>query len=127
MISGRSTTDTGIHDSFRTDVPGIRFDGPQPRPGAASHRCAARCGRPNSLETAASPDCLETVVVAMNELQQLAHDVRGFATEVRKLGYSVFPSRCENDFLELSERMTRRVEGIDHQVNLSPAPASLSR
>ncbi|VBA62372.1 hypothetical protein [Mycobacterium attenuatum] len=63
----------------------------------------------------------------MNELQQLAHDVRGFATEVRKLGYSVFSSRCENDFLELSERMTRRVEGIDHQVNLSPAPASLSR
>jgi len=42
----------------------------------------------------------------MNELEQLASDVRGFATEVRRLGYSSMAG-SENEFLELSERMQR--------------------
>jgi hypothetical protein len=52
------------------------------------------------------------VVLAMNEFEQLAHDVRAFATEVRRLGYSSVPSGHENQFLELSERMIRRVYGL---------------
>ena len=50
--------------------------------------------------------------VAMNELEQLAHDVRGFATEVRRPGYSSVANGHENRFLELSERMTRRADGL---------------
>jgi len=46
------------------------------------------------------------VASAMNEMEQLANDVRGFATEVRRLGYSS-ASGSENEFLELSDRMTR--------------------
>ena len=42
----------------------------------------------------------------MNEFEQLARDVRGFATEVRRLGYSSVASGHENQFLELSERMS---------------------
>lgn len=42
----------------------------------------------------------------MNELEKLASDMRGFATEVRKLGYSS-KSGSENEHLELSDRMTR--------------------
>ena len=42
----------------------------------------------------------------MNELEQLASDVRGFATEVRRLGYSSTAGN-ENEFLDLSERMIR--------------------
>jgi len=44
----------------------------------------------------------------MNELEQLALDVRGFATEIRSLGYSSVASGHENRFLELSERMIQR-------------------
>jgi hypothetical protein len=43
----------------------------------------------------------------MNELERLAREVRGFATEVRKLGYSSVAGGHENAFLELSERMMR--------------------
>jgi hypothetical protein len=43
----------------------------------------------------------------MNELEQLVREVRGFATEVRKLGYSSVAGGHENQFLELSERMIR--------------------
>jgi hypothetical protein len=50
----------------------------------------------------------------MNALEQLARDVRGFAIEVRKLGYSV-PGGLENQFLELSERMIRHTERLDPQ------------
>ena len=42
------------------------------------------------------------------DYQQLTRDVRGFATEVRRLGYSSVASGHENQFLELSERMSRR-------------------
>jgi hypothetical protein len=52
------------------------------------------------------------VVLAMNEFEQLARDVRVFATEVRRLGYSSVANGHENQFLELSERMIRRVDGL---------------
>ena len=46
----------------------------------------------------------------MSELEQLERDVRGFATEIRRLGYSPVAGGHENAFLELSERMIRRVD-----------------
>jgi hypothetical protein len=49
----------------------------------------------------------------MNELERLARDVRGFATEVRRLGYSSVAERHENQFLELSERMNRHVDNLE--------------
>jgi hypothetical protein len=49
----------------------------------------------------------------MNEFEQLARDVRGFATEVRRLGYSSVPGGHENPFLELSERMNRHVDNLE--------------
>ena len=49
---------------------------------------------------------LRGAVYTMNELEQLASDVRGFATEVRRLGYSSTAGN-ENEFLDLSERMIR--------------------
>jgi len=50
----------------------------------------------------------------MNQLEQLTRDVRGFATEVRRLGYSsVVANGHENQFLELSERMSRRADAVD--------------
>jgi hypothetical protein len=49
----------------------------------------------------------------MNQLEQLTRDVRGFATEVRRLGYSSVANGHENLFLELSERMSRRADAID--------------
>jgi hypothetical protein len=55
----------------------------------------------------------ERVVVAMNQLEQLARDVRMFATEVRRLGYSSVANGHENEFLELSERMARRADTAD--------------
>jgi hypothetical protein len=42
----------------------------------------------------------------MDELERLASDVRNFATEVRRLGYSAIAG-SENEFLDLSDRMTR--------------------
>ena len=50
---------------------------------------------------------------SMNELEQLSHDVRGFATEVRQLGYSSVAGGHENLFIELSERMVRYVDQAD--------------
>ena len=49
----------------------------------------------------------------MNQLEQLARDVRGFATEVRRLGYSSVANGHENQFLELSERMFRHADAVD--------------
>jgi hypothetical protein len=51
----------------------------------------------------------------MNDLEQLTRDVRGFATEVRTLGYSSVASGHENQFLELSERMTRHADQVDRR------------
>ena len=49
----------------------------------------------------------------MNQLERLARDVRGFATEVRRLGYSSVANGHENQFLELSERMFRHADAVD--------------
>jgi hypothetical protein len=49
----------------------------------------------------------------MNELEQLARDVRGFAMEIRTLGYSSVAGGHENRFVELSERMIRRADDLD--------------
>jgi hypothetical protein len=49
----------------------------------------------------------------MNELEQLACDMRQFAAEVRTLAYSAVPGGGENRFLELAERMNRRAEGLN--------------
>jgi hypothetical protein len=45
---------------------------------------------------------------SMNELEQLARDVREYAIEIRKLGYSSAAGGHENQFLELSDRMIQR-------------------
>jgi hypothetical protein len=50
----------------------------------------------------------------MNELEQLASDVRGFATEVRRLGYTSMVG-SENEFLELSERMIRLADAANRR------------
>ena len=50
--------------------------------------------------------------VVTDELEQVAHDVRAFATEVRTLGYSSVAGGHENRFLELSERMTRHADDL---------------
>ena len=49
----------------------------------------------------------------MNKLEQLTRDVRGFAMEVRRLGYSSVANGHENQFLELSERMSRSADAVD--------------
>jgi hypothetical protein len=58
------------------------------------------------------------LVFSMNELEQLAHDVRGFATEVRRLGYSSVAGGHENRFLELSERMMWQADQADGKKSL---------
>ena len=50
----------------------------------------------------------------MNELEQLAGDVRGFATEVRRLGYTSMAG-SENEFLALSERMKRVADAANRR------------
>jgi hypothetical protein len=50
--------------------------------------------------------------VATNELEQVARDVRGFAMEVRALGYSSVAGGHENRFLELAERMIRHADDV---------------
>jgi hypothetical protein len=49
----------------------------------------------------------------MDELEKVAREVRGFATEVRTLGYSAVAEGHENRFLELSERMIRHADSLD--------------
>jgi hypothetical protein len=70
---------------------------------AATHPVAARLPVPP----------IERFGFSVNELQQLARDVRGFATEVRRLGYSSVAGGHENRFLELSERMMRQADQAD--------------
>jgi hypothetical protein len=43
----------------------------------------------------------------------ITRDVRGFATEVRSLGYSPAAGGHENPFLELSDRMMQRADNLD--------------
>jgi hypothetical protein len=49
----------------------------------------------------------------MSELEHLVRDVRGFAIELRQLGYSPVAGGHENRFIELSERMLRHADDID--------------
>jgi hypothetical protein len=49
---------------------------------------------------------------SMNELEQLARDVREYAIEVRRLGYSSAAGGHENQFLELSDRMIQRADNL---------------
>jgi hypothetical protein len=49
----------------------------------------------------------------VNHLERLTDDVRGFAAEVRNLGYSSVSNGHENQFLELSERMSRSADAVD--------------
>jgi hypothetical protein len=51
----------------------------------------------------------------MSELEKLTRDVRGFATDVRTLGYSSVAGGHENRFLELSERMIRHADRVDRR------------
>jgi hypothetical protein len=51
----------------------------------------------------------------MSELEQLARDVRGFAIELRQLGYSPVSGGHENRFIELSERMLRRANQMERR------------
>jgi hypothetical protein len=53
----------------------------------------------------------------MDELEQLASDMREYATEVRRMGYSPLAGGHENPFLELSDRMIRRVDSLDLHTN----------
>ena len=68
---------------------------------------------PPSCGLAARAAHRKILVFSMNELEQLALDVRGFATEVRTLGYSSVAGGHENRFLELSERMMRQADHAD--------------
>lgn len=52
----------------------------------------------------------------MNQFEQLACDIKGFATEVRTLGYSSVAGGHENRFLELSERMIRHADDMTGRV-----------
>jgi hypothetical protein len=51
------------------------------------------------------------LVAAMDAFEQVTRDMREFAVEVKRLGYSV-PSGYENRFLELSERMIKRTDDL---------------
>jgi hypothetical protein len=53
----------------------------------------------------------------MDELEKLASDMRDYATEVRRLGYSPLAGGHENPFLELSDRMIRRVDSLDLHIH----------
>jgi hypothetical protein len=53
----------------------------------------------------------------MDELEKLASDMREYATEVRRLGYSPLAGGHENPFLELSDRMIRRVDSLDRHIH----------
>ena len=70
-------------------------------------------GYPRGAARPPGPGIERDLVFSMNELQQLARDVRGFATEVRRLGYSSVAGGHENRFLELSERMMRQADQAD--------------
>jgi hypothetical protein len=68
---------------------------------------------PPSRGLAARAAHRKILVFSMNQLEQLAHDVRGFATEIRRLGYSSVAGGHENQFLELSERMMQQADHAD--------------
>jgi hypothetical protein len=47
----------------------------------------------------------------MDAFEQVTRDMREFAIEVKKLGYSL-PNGYENRFVELSERMIKRTDDL---------------
>lgn len=47
----------------------------------------------------------------MDAFEQITRDLRGFAVEVKRLGYSM-PAGYENRFLELSERILKRSDDL---------------
>ena len=53
----------------------------------------------------------EEVPAAMDALEQVTRDMRDFAIEVKRLGYSM-PAGYENPFLELSDRMIKRTDDL---------------
>jgi hypothetical protein len=73
---------------------------------------------PPSRGLAARAAHRKILVFSMNQLEQLAHDVRGFATEIRRLGYSSVAGGHENQFLELSERMMQQADHADGHSHL---------
>ena len=48
---------------------------------------------------------------ALDAFEQVTRDMRDFAIEVKRLGYSM-PAGYENRFLELSERMIKRTDDL---------------
>jgi hypothetical protein len=48
---------------------------------------------------------------AMDAFEQVTRDMREFAIEVKRLGYSL-PDGHENRFVELSERMIKRTDDL---------------
>jgi hypothetical protein len=53
----------------------------------------------------------EEVFAAMDAFEQVTHDMRDFAIEVKRLGYSM-PAGYENRFVELSERIIKRTDDL---------------
>jgi len=51
------------------------------------------------------------LVAAMDAFEQVTRDMREFAVEVKRLGYSM-PAGYENQFVELSERMIKRTDDL---------------
>jgi hypothetical protein len=47
----------------------------------------------------------------MDAFEQITRDLREFAVEVKRLGYSM-PAGHENRFLELSERILKRTDDL---------------
>jgi hypothetical protein len=47
----------------------------------------------------------------MDAFEQVTRDMRDFAIEVKRLGYSM-PAGYENQFLELSDRMIKRTDEL---------------
>jgi hypothetical protein len=47
----------------------------------------------------------------MDAFEQVTRDMREFAIEVKRLGYSL-PDGCENRFVELSERMIKHTDDL---------------
>ena len=56
-------------------------------------------------------DLQRKLFVAMDAFEQATRDMREFAVEVKRLGYSL-PDGHENRFVELSERMIKRTDDL---------------
>jgi hypothetical protein len=54
---------------------------------------------------------LRKLVAAMDAFEQITRDLREFAVEVKRLGYSM-PPGYENRFLDLSERILKRTDDL---------------